>query len=330
MIAILRIFANKGTFRSYFSIIFTAPRVTQLFSGKPVAHSSGVLSAIGRVVSKFFSIEIESSTFSNCGLGKDCSLNPLTMKVQYGSDFHLEFPENRKFLTRNPLKVVAEILVLAGDIVSFREMEKAREFFDFVSYHYSKVFWVPGNHEYYGSDITEKPVPLWEDVRYNVHLVNNQLVDYGGFRFIFSTLWSRISPLLGWDIQRSIADFSAISWAGGNFTSYRFGLLHRQSLKFLKNALQTAGGTQSIVVTHHVPTLMNYPSVYKNSPLTEAFAVELRDLIDVSGPNWWIYGHHHVNTPDFQIGRTRMLTNQLGYVHHHEHGSFRRDLVLKN
>jgi Icc-related predicted phosphoesterase len=274
--------------------------------------------------------EIESSIFGNCGLGKDCSLNPLTMKVQYGSDFHLEFPENRRFLTRNPLQPAAEILVLAGDIVSFCEREKAREFFDFVSYHYSKVFWVPGNHEYYGGDITEKPVPLWEDVRHNVHLVNNQIVDYGGFRFIFSTLWSWISPSRKRDIERCIADFSAISWAGEKFTPYRFGLLHRQSLRFLKNALLKAGDMQSIVVTHHVPTLANYPSVYKNSPLTEAFAVELFDLIDVSGPRYWIYGHHHVNTPAFQIGKTVMLTNQLGYVHHHEHGSFQRDVVLKD
>ncbi len=249
------------------------------------------------------------------------------MKVQYGSDFHLEFPENRKFLTTNPLQPEAEILVLAGDIVSFGEVEKARAFFDFVSYHYSKVFWVPGNHEYYGVDLTEKPTPLWEDVRHNVHLVNNQVVNYGELRFIFSTLWSRISPLHERDIEWRIADFSAISYAGEKFTPHRFTLLHKQNMRFLKNALKKAGEAQTIVVTHHVPTLMNYPVAYKNSPLTEAFAVELFDLIEGSGPYCWIYGHHHVNTPAFRIGKTMMLTNQLGYVHHHEHGSFKRDLV---
>jgi hypothetical protein len=68
---------------------------------------------------------------------------------------------------------------------------------------------------------------------------------------------------------------------------------------------------------------MNYPGIYKNSPLTEAFAVELFDLIEDSGAACWIYGHHHVSTPEFTIGQTKMLTNQLGYVHHREHGSFR-------
>jgi len=247
------------------------------------------------------------------------------MKIQYCSDLHLEFPENRKFLKRNPLSPVGDILLLAGDIVCFNELDKACEFFDFVSDHYSATYWVPGNHEFYGSDTSDKPGPLWENIRANVHLVNNQAVDLAGMKFIFSTLWSRISPPLEWDIQRSISDFSAITADGEKFTAKKFTMLHMESLAFLTNALRQAGNTPCVVVTHHVPTLMNYPPRFRNSPLTEAFAVELFDLIDDSGPDYWIYGHHHVNTPAFRIGRTTMLTNQLGYVHHQEHGSFRRD-----
>ncbi|HEV2483759.1 MAG TPA: metallophosphoesterase [Puia sp.] len=250
------------------------------------------------------------------------------MKIQYCSDLHLEFPENRKFLKRNALSPVGDILLLAGDIVSFNELDKAGEFFDFVSDHYAATYWIPGNHEFYGSDITDKPTPLWENIRSNVHLVNDQTVDLAGTKLIFSTLWSRISPPLEWDIQRRISDFSAIAHGGGKFTARKFSLLHAESLAFLTDALQQVREAPSIVVTHHVPTLMNYPAVYKNSPITETFAVELFDLIDESGPDYWIYGHHHINTPAFKIGRTTMLTNQLGYVHHHEHGSFRRDMVF--
>ena len=247
------------------------------------------------------------------------------MKIQYCSDLHLEFPENRKFLSRNPLKPLGDVLVLAGDVVTFRELEKARDFIDFVSDHYSAVYWVPGNHEYYGSDISETPSPLRENIRQNVFLVNNQIVVHGGIRFVFTTLWSRISPLLEWDLQRSLSDFSAIAYGGEKFTPRRFTFLHEESLAFLKSALQEAVDMQTIVVTHHVPTLMNYPAVYKKSPLTEAFAVELFDLIETTDAACWIYGHHHVNTPAFRIGNTAMLTNQLGYVHHREHGTFRRD-----
>jgi predicted phosphohydrolase len=246
------------------------------------------------------------------------------MKIQYCSDLHLEFPENQKFLKRNPLKVVGDILVLAGDVVTFRDLEKANEFIDFACDHYSVVYWVPGNHEYYGSDITDKPSPLHEKVRDNFYLVNNRSIAVGGIKLVLTTLWSRIDPRHEWDIQRSVSDFSAIAYGGRKFTTHDFTFLHEESLNFLKGVFQEPGNGPVVVATHHVPSLMNYPKIYKNSPLTEAFAVELFDLIEHSGATCWIYGHHHVNTPEFNIGRTKILTNQLGYVHHHEHGSFRR------
>src|SRR5262249_36911981 len=146
---------------------------------------------------------------------------------------------------------------------------------------------------------------------------------------VLSTLWSRISPYNEWEIQRSIADFSAIKYRGGKFTAQRFSLLHEESLVFLKNAVQAGGVEPIVVVTHHVPSLMNYPQIYTESALTDAFAVELFDFIMDTGPVYWLYGHHHVNTPDFNIGKTRMVTNQLGYVHYNEHGLFKRGAVIE-
>ena len=35
-----------------------------------------------------------------------------------------------------------------------------------------------------------------------------------------------------------------------------------------------------------------------------------------------LYGHHHQNIPEFTIGKTKMLTNQLGYVGYGEHMLF--------
>jgi len=46
------------------------------------------------------------------------------MKVQYCSDLHLEFWENRIFLKKNPIVPAEHILIMAGDVMLFSEMYK--------------------------------------------------------------------------------------------------------------------------------------------------------------------------------------------------------------
>jgi predicted phosphohydrolase len=94
------------------------------------------------------------------------------MKIQYCSDLHLEFPQNKKFIEENPLVPTGDILLLAGDIIPFSKLEQANEFFNRISSQFEMVYWLPGNHEYYHFDIAEKPTPLHEKIKSNVYLVN--------------------------------------------------------------------------------------------------------------------------------------------------------------
>lgn len=244
------------------------------------------------------------------------------MLIQYASDLHLEFPRNKAFIKANPLQPRGNILLLAGDIVPIGQIDQHKDFFKYLADHFETTYWVPGNHEYYYYDAATKSGTLQEAIRSNVFLVNNIVVEQAGTRFIFSTLWSAISPVYEWEIERGMNDFHVIKYNGFRFSVPKFNGLHEASLAFLKHEIEQQHIGSTIVATHHVPTLMHYPEQYKNSTLNQAFAVELFDLIEPSGIDCWIYGHHHQNTPAFTIGQTQMLTNQLGYVQQGEHQLF--------
>lgn len=250
------------------------------------------------------------------------------MVIQYCSDLHLEFRENKEFLERFPLEPVGDVLLLAGDVVPFRSMGRYNAFWDFVSGHYQKVYWLPGNHEYYNSDVSERSGHLEETIRPNVTLVNDTVLRLGPVRLVFTTLWSRISPLHEWPIERGMSDFHLIRYQGRRLTSCLFNDLHESCLDFLKGALRETSDCPTIVVSHHVPTYQHYPDKYRGSVLSDAFAVELSDLIEETGPDHWIYGHHHCNVPDFTIGKTILHTNQLGYVQYGENQGFAPDKAL--
>jgi len=250
------------------------------------------------------------------------------MTLQYCSDLHLEFRENKQFLNQHPLQPKADILILAGDIVPFAEMNKHKDFFNYISDNFKLTYWLPGNHEYYYSDASERSGFINEKIRDNVFLMNNISIQQNDVRLIFSTLWSKISPANEWQIERSISDFQVIKFNGHFFSVSNFNQLHSDSLDFIEKELSQNNTGKTVVITHHLPTFLNFPSQHKGSILNEAFVVELFPLIESSNINYWIYGHHHSNTPDFSIGNTVLLTNQLGYVRSQENWNFSLDKTI--
>ena len=84
---------------------------------------------------------------------------------------------------------------------------------------------------------------------------------------------------------------------------------HRRCLSFIKQAVADSNAKHKIVVTHHVPS------------------VELSDYIEDSDIEDWIYHHSHYNK-NLMIGRTKCVSNQLGYVFANEHDTFNSEAVL--
>lgn len=211
----------------------------------------------------------------------------------------------------------------------FSAMEQHQYFFDFVSKNFALTYWIPGNHEYYHSNLADRFDQLHEKIRSNVFLVNNHTIVHDNVRLIFSTLWSSISDENGRDIASRMNDFWLIKANSRLLTPNDVNALHQTSLAFIKQSLCASASERTIVMTHHVPTFINYPKQYKGDILNEAFAVELSDFIEGSGIDYWIYGHTHYNNKEFSIGRTKLVTNQLGYVHRKEHLNYKDDFVIE-
>jgi predicted phosphohydrolase len=252
----------------------------------------------------------------------------MALTIQYCSDLHLEFELNQKWIRKYPLQVQGDILLLAGDIVPFDLINKHSDFFDFLGASYQAVYWIPGNHEYYGTDIGMRSGALHEAIRTNVFLVNNTTVTIGDVAIVAATLWSEINMADALQIKRIMGDFHAIRSGSDLFSVSDFNALHHVGKAFVTHDIRASSAKHTVVLTHHVPTFLNYPEKYKGDILNQAFAVELQDFILASDVDSWIYGHTHCNTPDFLIGKTRMLTNQLGYVRYGEHSSFSQSKTM--
>lgn len=250
------------------------------------------------------------------------------MKIQYCSDLHLEFQDNKEYILNNPIKPIADILILAGDIVPFKIIDNHQDFFNYISRNFKTTYWIPGNHEYYYYNVDSSRF-LDTKIRENIFLVNNCVKEVFGINLIFSTLWSNISESKRWLIQQSLSDFKVIKYIDRLFNVDDYNLLHKESLEFIQSALNETSDKKTVVVTHHAPTFVNYPEKYVNSKINEAFATNLTELIEDNNIDFWIYGHHHFNSNDFQIGNTKLVTNQLGYVKHKENVGFNSKAYIK-
>ncbi|MFA6403085.1 MAG: metallophosphoesterase [Salinivirgaceae bacterium] len=237
------------------------------------------------------------------------------MKVQYASDLHLEFNMNSLHLAKNPLLIKGEVLLLAGDITYFNDEFFKDEFFDYVSKNFNEVLIVPGNHEYYyGFNLANHNKPFKKSIRFNVHYCNNLVQTIDGVDFILTTLWSRLDRMFIPFIVNGMNDFYKITYKDDTLNATQYNRINEHSIAFLNEAFKTSKSKKRVVVTHHVPTHLCNPSKYVGNLLNSAFVNSLGDMIETNNIDYWVYGHHHNNLGQVELGKTRIVTNQLGYV----------------
>ena len=237
---------------------------------------------------------------------------------QVFSDLHQEFITN---FYKIPPK--SDYLILAGDIHNINK-SNFKMFFDYVSTNWKHVFYVPGNHEYYNRyyDIfyLKQEYKVYFKNYVNIHLLDDNAFSLNfndiNIKIIGSTLWSTVSDIQG------INDFKHITEKEDQYISKEsFNELHNNSVKFLKEQIDSLINNEKIIIVTHFPPIQKNTNSPKHSNekqhVKDYFSSNiLLDFKNVSDKiSCWIHGHTHYSN-DFIDSETgiRVISNQLGYL----------------
>lgn len=257
------------------------------------------------------------------------------MKIfRYVSDLHLEMLPTINYSKITPLWNFKQgindkyYLALLGDIGN-PFTPNLQDFLSLVAPKYHKIFYIPGNHEYYNLNINlhsknEHDYKLNEICSQydNIILLNNKSYDLDGIKIIGSTLWSNIDDKDKNHISSVMNDYHLIKKIQKgqmtNITTDDTNSWNRASIKYIEKEISNTSDP-CIVLTHHAPLysnakLNNYTAhpIYLNSRNNPAFHNDLIKLIRKPVVAW-LYGHTH-HTSSFKINNVIVATNQLGYI----------------
>lgn len=264
------------------------------------------------------------------------------MRINIVSDFHDDLLHNR---VASLPPVDADVTIVAGDAMApgTLALRRIRELYPD---HDRPLIYVAGNHDFY-SEPNDKAVARCPELRttyeyqrenmpriaaeLGIILLDDSAVLIDDIRFVGGTLWTDFSArppytMFGDAVRaaaRQMNDFKMIKTGRGRGRDrLRPGQTidaHKNTVRFIESILAEPHDGDTVVVTHHAPSLRSL-----NGYNHETETLTLRDLdwcyasdlerlmIGDNAPALWLHGHIHGNR-DYQVGRTRIVSNPRGY-----------------
>lgn len=251
------------------------------------------------------------------------------MKLNVLSDLHLSFSGLEQ--PRND----ADVVVLAGDIARPREAAEWMLGLD------KPVFFVLGNHEFYGGSLQGTREEMRRLVAgSHVRLLDDDEVVHEGVRFIGSTLWTDFRVHGDGQAQAEamaqahsfMRDFSRIrnDATGLPLTPQESAERFAHHAAWLALRLATPHAGPTVVITHHAPSPGSIHPRFAGSPLNAGFVSDAQHLLGAEQVQLWIHGHTH-DSFDYALRGTRVLCNPRGYAKAGvaENARFDPDLVVE-
>lgn len=235
------------------------------------------------------------------------------MRVFALSDIHLDYPENKKWLSQLSLAdYQRDVLILAGDVTD--NLLLLEYCFNQLSSKFKAVLFVPGNHELWVirdnlSTSFEKYQKICELAnQYSIHLRAHHMNSLS------------IVPLLSWydfsfgepnsQLKSTWMDFRACAWP----EELQMPEITHYFLDKNKGFLTTANQTV-ISFSHFLPRIDLMPNFIPQSmrylyPVLGSTLLEKQ--IRILNPQIHIYGHSHVNR-QVDIDGIQYINNAYGY-----------------
>ena len=234
------------------------------------------------------------------------------MIIQYLSDLHLELLTTSQCTKLiNHIERVGDILVLAGDIGN-PFSSTYNQLLIHVNKLFDKIFLITGNHEYYnhGRSMEDTHARICDIVLLldRVTFLDTEYEDYKGYRFIGTTLWTKIT-----DPHHVISDTTAIR----DMTVDLYNALHDEHVLYLETIIADSEAHMPIVViTHHIPLTCLTHERYRIPEYElyhQWFSVDLDLLIQPhKSIRLWIYGHTHAPSVQ-EVNGIIFACNPTGY-----------------
>jgi hypothetical protein len=238
------------------------------------------------------------------------------MKIDYVSDLHLE---------KSPLRLpstTSDILILAGDIYHVSLFDyNISGFFDDISKKYEHIIYVPGNHEYYDSDLS-----VIDSLRNfcngykNIHLLDNEVKIIDNVQFIGGTGWTHFNNLDAATMKqasRTINDYRRIRNGDNMLSIYDIIEKHAEYVKFFKSVDKSK--YTNVAITHHSPTDLTALNSGSSFEITGCYCSDM--LSYMKDIKYWIHGHQHDGT-DVDYHDCQIRSNSRGYVFEKQYEMF--------
>jgi hypothetical protein len=285
----------------------------------------------------------------------------MTLKIRLISDTHLEFDLDQSHKTRladhdaprprylvwDPGNTPADVLVLAGDIMTFEMLDTYDgHFIEWMADRcadYEMVLWIPGNHEYYGMSFLacQRALSEWSEqinavakakgYKGTFYLGDRYTIIKDDVKFICATLWTDFrggNPLVMQYIQQGMNDYQYINFDKAPLRIEQLLAEHQESRAFIEKEIDNYDG-KIVVVSHHQPSYQTILDEFRGDPLNDGYASDLDHLVE--RVDLWMAGHMH-STQDIRIGdnplKGRLIRNPRGYFHYRMNEDFNSDFVV--